>query len=338
MDHYTLGGVMENNNNNNNKEKYYQGDLSDIIRASYGYYGSYNSASSEASYMVEDPPMMANFGDPFSNSGGDPLLHDMPYFNTLSLGLEAATCFGGSSSGDACDDDDDDMKTPCIMTHHQISHPNPNLLLPISTCQDSSSTIMTVNNNSSTKPSSAYCLVDNTGPVVVQISAPVNKRRKSQAKKSICIPAAAAPTSRQGGEVVPSDLWAWRKYGQKPIKGSPYPRGYYRCSSTKGCPARKQVERSRTDPNMLVITYTSEHNHSWPTQRNALAGSSRSNTHPPLSSTKNTITTTKPEEQQHSNTDSNTALLAVKKEDIHNNNKLEDLFAELGQLERDYIC
>ena len=53
-------------------------------------------------------------------------------------------------------------------------------------------------------------------------------------------------------------------------------RGYYRCSSSKGCSARKQVERSRTDPNMLVITYTSEHNHPWPTQRNALAGSSRS--------------------------------------------------------------
>jgi hypothetical protein len=35
------------------------------------------------------------------------------------------------------------------------------------------------------------------------------------------------------------------------------------------------VERSRTDPNMLVITYTSEHNHPWPTQRNALAGSTR---------------------------------------------------------------
>ncbi|KAG8043344.1 hypothetical protein GUJ93_ZPchr0458g22586 [Zizania palustris] len=44
----------------------------------------------------------------------------------------------------------------------------------------------------------------------------------------------------------------------------------------KGCSARKQVERSRTDPNMLVITYTSEHNHPWPTQRNALAGSTRS--------------------------------------------------------------
>jgi len=53
-------------------------------------------------------------------------------------------------------------------------------------------------------------------------------------------------------------------------------RGYYRCSSSKGCSARKQVERSRNDPNMLVITYTSEHNHPWPTQRNALAGSTRS--------------------------------------------------------------
>ncbi|EPS65077.1 hypothetical protein M569_09702, partial [Genlisea aurea] len=114
----------------------------------------------------------------------------------------------------------------------------------------------------------------------VQISSPRNtgiKRRRNQSKKVVCIPAPAPPSnSRSSGEVVPSDLWAWRKYGQKPIKGSPYPRGYYRCSSSKGCLARKQVERSRTDPNMLVITYSSEHNHPWPTQRNALAGSTRS--------------------------------------------------------------
>ncbi|XWS31831.1 hypothetical protein CRYUN_Cryun23aG0109900 [Craigia yunnanensis] len=62
----------------------------------------------------------------------------------------------------------------------------------------------------------------------------------------------------------PSDLWSWRKYGQKPIKGSPYPRGYYRCSTSKGCSAKKQVERCRTDASMLIITYTSSHNHPGP--------------------------------------------------------------------------
>nr|QCV57328.1 WRKY transcription factor [Fagopyrum tataricum] len=70
-------------------------------------------------------------------------------------------------------------------------------------------------------------------------------------------------------------MWAWRKYGQKPIKGSPYPRGYYRCSSSKGCLARKQVERNRSNPKMFIVTYTAEHNHPMPTHRNSLAGSTR---------------------------------------------------------------
>lgn len=46
-------------------------------------------------------------------------------------------------------------------------------------------------------------------------------------------------------------------------------RGYYRCSSSKGCPARKQVERSRLDPSMLMVTYSCEHNHPWPAPRNS---------------------------------------------------------------------
>ncbi|XP_047311308.1 probable WRKY transcription factor 65 isoform X2 [Impatiens glandulifera] len=92
------------------------------------------------------------------------------------------------------------------------------------------------------------------------------KRRRAIQKRVVSVPIKDGEGSRFKGESSPpSDSWAWRKYGQKPIKGSPYPRGYYRCSSSKGCPARKQVERSRLDPTMLVITYSCEHNHSAPT-------------------------------------------------------------------------
>ncbi|KAK9743050.1 hypothetical protein RND81_03G213600 [Saponaria officinalis] len=112
------------------------------------------------------------------------------------------------------------------------------------------------------------------------------KKRKNLMKKVCHVPA----------EGLSSDMWAWRKYGQKPIKGSPYPRGYYRCSSSKGCLARKQVERNRTDPKMFIVTYTSEHNHPMPTHRNSLAGSTRQKTtstpseHPPCSSPSATTT------------------------------------------------
>uniref|UniRef100_A0A0E0JLD1 WRKY domain-containing protein n=1 Tax=Oryza punctata TaxID=4537 RepID=A0A0E0JLD1_ORYPU len=103
------------------------------------------------------------------------------------------------------------------------------------------------------------------------IRTPRPKRRsskKSQLKKVVYeVPVA------DGG--VSSDLWAWRKYGQKPIKGSPYPRGYYKCSSMKGCMARKMVERSPAKPGMLVVTYMADHCHPVPTQLNALAGTTR---------------------------------------------------------------
>ncbi|XP_027347716.1 probable WRKY transcription factor 65 [Abrus precatorius] len=97
-----------------------------------------------------------------------------------------------------------------------------------------------------------------------------SKRRRAIQKRVVQIPIKETEGCRLKGEgnTPPSDSWAWRKYGQKPIKGSPYPRGYYRCSSSKGCPARKQVERSRVDPTMLVVTYSSDHNHPWPLSRN----------------------------------------------------------------------
>lgn len=38
--------------------------------------------------------------------------------------------------------------------------------------------------------------------------------------------------------------------------------GYYKCSTMRGCPARKHVERAPDDPTMLIVTYEGEHRHS----------------------------------------------------------------------------
>lgn len=157
--------------------------------------------------------------------------------------------------------------------------------------------------------------------------------RKSRVKTTVRVPAISLKMAD-----IPPDEYSWRKYGQKPIKGSPHPRcfinpsiqsfifpislspskqnktkrkflkkkswlflfiiiiivrideygrrlklrvfcrGYYKCSSVRGCPARKHVERAVDDPAMLIVTYEGDHNHSHPSSTAAvqLAASSPS--------------------------------------------------------------
>ncbi|KAF5201521.1 Wrky transcription factor [Thalictrum thalictroides] len=56
------------------------------------------------------------------------------------------------------------------------------------------------------------------------------------------------------------DGYRWRKYGQKAVKNSPYPRSYYRCTNTK-CTVKKRVERSCEDPAIVITTYEGQHCH-----------------------------------------------------------------------------
>uniref|UniRef100_A0A7N0UAS7 WRKY domain-containing protein n=1 Tax=Kalanchoe fedtschenkoi TaxID=63787 RepID=A0A7N0UAS7_KALFE len=56
------------------------------------------------------------------------------------------------------------------------------------------------------------------------------------------------------------DGYRWRKYGQKAVKNSPFPRSYYRCTSPS-CGVQKRVERSSEDSAIVVTTYEGQHTH-----------------------------------------------------------------------------
>lgn len=70
------------------------------------------------------------------------------------------------------------------------------------------------------------------------------------------------PALRTGNsEIPPDDGYTWRKYGQKDILGSRFPRSYYRCThkSYYGCEAKKQVQRLDDDPYTYEIKYCGSH-------------------------------------------------------------------------------
>lgn len=59
-----------------------------------------------------------------------------------------------------------------------------------------------------------------------------------------------------------ADGYNWRKYGQKIVKGSEYPRSYYKCSHPN-CPVKKKIEHS-VDGQISEIIYKGQHNHQRP--------------------------------------------------------------------------
>ncbi|XP_062180778.1 probable WRKY transcription factor 47 [Phragmites australis] len=83
------------------------------------------------------------------------------------------------------------------------------------------------------------------------------RRRESGERMTVMVPA-----QRTGNtELPPDDGYTWRKYGQKDILGSRYPRSYYRCTHKNyyGCEAKKKVQRLDYDPFVYEVTYCGNH-------------------------------------------------------------------------------
>ncbi|KAI4305059.1 hypothetical protein L6164_028449 [Bauhinia variegata] len=64
------------------------------------------------------------------------------------------------------------------------------------------------------------------------------------------------------GSAPSEDGYNWRKYGQKQVKGSEYPRSYYKCTHPS-CNVKKKVERSY-EGHITEIIYKGAHNHPKP--------------------------------------------------------------------------
>ncbi|XP_022635993.1 WRKY transcription factor 55 isoform X2 [Vigna radiata var. radiata] len=88
-------------------------------------------------------------------------------------------------------------------------------------------------------------------------SRPRRSREGNQEKKKILVPAPQFGNT----EMPPEDGFTWRKYGQKEILGSKYPRSYYRCTHQKlyECQAKKMVQRLDHNANIFEVTYRGKH-------------------------------------------------------------------------------
>ncbi|OVA15112.1 DNA-binding WRKY [Macleaya cordata] len=87
-------------------------------------------------------------------------------------------------------------------------------------------------------------------------------------------------------ERLPDDVYNWRKYGQKHIKGNEFPRSYYRCTYPN-CQVKKQLGLSH-DGRIIEIIYKGKHDHPKPLPRGAVLSiqEERSDRSSPLNSIK----------------------------------------------------
>ncbi|KAH1156258.1 hypothetical protein GLYMA_18G263400v4 [Glycine max] len=127
-----------------------------------------------------------------------------------------------------------------------------------------------------------------TEPPVQQLSFALNEASEQQVVSCVSEPRNAqleAPElsqadkkyqpSSQAIDKPADDGYNWRKYGQKQVKGSEYPRSYYKCTHLN-CVVKKKVERA-PDGHITEIIYKGQHNHEKPQANRRAKDNSDSN-------------------------------------------------------------
>ncbi|KAL1218479.1 putative WRKY transcription factor 57 [Cardamine amara subsp. amara] len=151
--------------------------------------------------------------------------------------------------------------TPTVAITTKL-HPN---LPSTSSCSSSAAVSLAVtevststNNPSATTSSSSEDPAENSTASAVKTPPETPKKEKKKAQKRIRQQRFAFMTKSDVDNL--EDGYRWRKYGQKAVKNSPFPRSYYRCTNTR-CTVKKRVERSSEDPSIVITTYEGQHCH-----------------------------------------------------------------------------
>ncbi|MCL7022792.1 hypothetical protein MKW94_012982 [Papaver nudicaule] len=87
----------------------------------------------------------------------------------------------------------------------------------------------------------------------------VSGKGNSRIKKKVSRPTRFAFQTKSVEDIL-DDGYRWRKYGQKAVKNTNYPRSYYRCTHHT-CNVKKQIQRLSKDTSIVVTTYEGVHNH-----------------------------------------------------------------------------
>ncbi|KAI3792252.1 hypothetical protein L2E82_06127 [Cichorium intybus] len=231
---------------------------------------------------AENSNLMANstFSDqiPAVYGGGGSGFFDISQGYLDMLGFQD---YGGASLFDLLQ-----QPTPPNMVVEQLQiHPSqtlepPSLLTPVSTVTETPEMVNTPTQNSSSISSSSNEAANNVDQENNRRSAQeddeeqheddddqekntTNKQLKPKKKnpKKQREPRFAFMTKSDIDHL--DDGYRWRKYGQKAVKNSPFPRSYHRCTSV-ACGVKKRVERSSDDPSIVITTYEGTHTHPYP--------------------------------------------------------------------------